>query len=61
MADPKLLQRDTGARNRVFSYTLGITSLNFTLRTDVKKHLKDFLQLLEAATKDVKEELEKKS
>lgn len=58
--DSKILKRDTGVRTRVFTYNLGVCNLSFTLRTDVKQELKEYVTLLEAALKDVKEELASK-
>jgi len=52
-----------GFTSRQFNYTKQVagtaqdTSLNFSLRTDVKNELKAFLELLEAAVVDVKEEI----
>jgi hypothetical protein len=40
-----------------FSYSKGKVSLTFTLRIDVKNELKDFLELLKVAQKEVEEEL----
>lgn len=40
-----------------FSYTKGKVSLNFTLRIDIKNELKDFLELLKVAQKEVESEL----
>lgn len=57
---PEPLKKDTGQRSRVFSYSKGDVSLTFTLRTDINIQLKDFLELLESAVVDVKEELESK-
>ena len=56
---------DSSVVNRRFAYTKNTGAknevrLSFTLRTDIKQELKDFLELLEAATKEVKEEIEKK-
>jgi len=42
-----------------FSYSKGKVGLNFNLRTDIKQEMKDFLELLEVAQKEVKEELKK--
>lgn len=41
-----------------FSYVKGKVSLNFTLRTDIKNELKDFLECLKVAQKEVEKELE---
>lgn len=43
-----------------FSYSKGNCNLNFVLRTDIKQELKDFLELLKVAAKEVEEELTKK-
>ena len=43
-----------------FSYSKGKCSLVFTLRIDMKTELKDFLELLKVAQKEVEEELTKK-
>lgn len=40
-----------------FSYSKGKVSLNFTLRIDIKNELKDFLELLKVAQKEVESEL----
>lgn len=52
-----ILTRNTGNRVREFNYTYGNTSLKFSLRTDIKTQLKDFLGLLKAAVEDVEKEL----
>lgn len=46
-------------QRKEFTYVVGNIRLNFTLRTDVKSELKSFLELLERATKDLTEEVEK--
>lgn len=46
--------------NRTFSYLKEGIKLDFTLRTDVKKDLKTFLEILEVAINDVKTEINKK-
>ena len=43
-----------------FSYSKGKIGLNFTLRTDIKQEMKDFLDLLKVAQKEVLEEIDKK-
>jgi len=55
-----ILQINSGIRNRNFSYSKGVCNLSFTLRTDVKIELKDFLELLKVAVKEVEEELTNK-
>lgn len=40
-----------------FSYSKGKISLNFSLRTDIKQEMKDFLELLKVAQKEVELEL----
>ena len=44
---------------RMFSYKVGNVNLSFTLRTDVKIEIKAFLEILDRATVEVKEELAK--
>lgn len=51
---------NTSTASRQFSYSKGDCKLNFGLRTDIKTELKDFLELLKVATKEVEEELTKK-
>jgi hypothetical protein len=46
--------------NRTFSYSIGSVSLNFTLRTDIKTELVDFLKILESAHEEVTAQLEQK-
>lgn len=45
---------------KTFSYLKGECKLEFTLRIDIKTELKDFLELLKVATKEVEEELTNK-
>jgi len=44
---------------RTFDYNQNGVRLNFTLRIDVKQELKDFLELLKLAEKEVEEEINK--
>ncbi len=44
-------------QTKQFSYTRNKVSLRFSLRTDIKSELKDFLELLKQAQKEVEEEL----
>lgn len=53
----KFLQRDHVQR-KTFNYKKANVNLDFTLRVDIKQELKDFLECLEAATADVKKEIE---
>jgi len=46
--------------NKIFSYSKGTVNLKFTLRTDIKIELKDFLELLKVAQKDIEIELSDK-
>lgn len=61
-AQKRALER-SGVRNRTFSYSIGrqgekgFVQLNFTLRTDIKDELKNFLQCIEASVLDLKEEI----
>jgi hypothetical protein len=45
--------------NKNFKYEKGKVSLNFTLRTDIKNELKDFLELLKVAQREVEEDINK--
>lgn len=47
-------------QSRQFAYQKGGVSLSFSLRTDIKQEMKDFVECLEAAITDVKEEIAKK-
>lgn len=44
---------------KVYSYELENVKLQFALRTDVKKEIKAFLQLIEKAAVELSEDLEK--
>lgn len=44
-------------QNKAFNYSRNGVTLNFTLRTDIKQELKDFLELLNEAVKDVSAEI----
>lgn len=44
---------------KTFSYKKGNCNLSFTLRIDMKPELKDFVEILKVATKEVEEELNK--
>lgn len=57
--DRKVLKRDTEEIRRTFNYKIDDVNLGFTLRIDVKKELKAFLECLESAVSDVKEQIEK--
>lgn len=46
--------------NKNFSYRKGNVQLEFSLRTDIKQQLKDFLELLKVAVTEVQEEINKK-
>lgn len=52
----KITSRDHVERKE-FNYTRNGVGLNFTLRTDIKQELKDFLELLNEAIKDVSAEI----
>jgi hypothetical protein len=54
----KVKQNNTVNKN--FSYSKGKCNLNFTLRTDIKSELKDFLELLKTAVAEVTDELKDK-
>lgn len=55
--DKKILQSVTETK-KVFSYELDGVSINFTMRTDIKKELKAGVQILERAIADFKKELD---
>jgi hypothetical protein len=56
MGGEKILKtNNTTSKN--FDYAKGNTSLKFTLRTDIKQELKDFLELLKVALKEVDDQL----
>ena len=42
-----------------FSYSKGRVSLNFSLRTDIKQELKDFIELLKIDQEEVIKEINK--
>jgi len=49
--------KDNSITRKEFNYSKGICGLKFSLRTDIKSELKDFLELLKVAQKDVEKEL----
>lgn len=52
----KVMQRKQ-EENKTYSYTLGKISLNITLRSDIKEDMKNFLEIMEQAKKDISEQL----
>ena len=50
--------QDNSQTRKDFNYSKGICNLKFILRTDIKSELRDFLELLKVAQKDVEKELE---
>ena len=52
-----LVSSNTTSKN--FSFSKGVCSLNFSLRTDIKTELKDFLELLKVAQNEVEKEIKK--
>lgn len=50
-----LIIKNTTSKN--FSYSKGSRNLNFSLRTDTKTELKDFLELLKVAQEEVEKEI----
>ena len=50
-----LITNNTTSKN--FSFSKGVCQLNFSLRTDIKGELKDFLELLKVATENVEKEI----
>lgn len=53
----KVKRNNTAHKN--FEYSQGKCTLKFILRTDIKQELKDFLEILKIAEKEVEEELKK--
>ena len=53
----KNIIKSESTTSRAFDYSYGNVTLKFSLRTDIKTDMKDFLVLLEKAVSDVKEEL----
>ena len=53
----KVKINNTTSKN--FSYSKGRVSLNFSLRTDIKQELKDFIELLKVAQEEVNKEINK--
>jgi len=58
--DPKKTLQTNNTTSKNFSYSKGKVNLNFSLRTDIKQELKDFLECLKVAIKDVTSEIEQK-
>lgn len=57
MKNPFSKVKTENVTNKTFSYSKGKVTLNFTLRTDVKGELKDFLELLKVAQKEIETEI----
>lgn len=60
MKNEKDVLKINNTLSKTFDYSKGNVNLRFTLRTDIKKDLKDFLELLKVAIKEVEEDLIKK-
>lgn len=45
--------------NKTFSYSKANVTLSFTLRTDIKQDLKNFLELLKVAQEEIEDEINK--
>lgn len=54
--DKKVLQKSSN-ESKSYQYQKGNVSLNFTLRSDIKQEMKDFIEILKAGIKDVEEQL----
>jgi hypothetical protein len=50
-----LTTNNTTSKN--FSFSKGVCNLSFSLRTDIKGELKDFLEILKAAQQEVEKEI----
>lgn len=59
MPDLKIIEKDEQQLRKNFGYTKDGISLKFTLRVDVKKELKAFLELMAEAKQDIEKEIEK--
>lgn len=59
MVQPTPLKKET-ISSKKFVYSKDGCNLEFTLNIDVKKEIKDFLEILKVAVIDVEEELNKK-
>lgn len=55
--DSKILKKAEQPVSRQFGYELDGITLSFTLRVDVKRQLKAWLALMEAAREDIEKEL----
>jgi len=55
MKNQKDILRTTSTLSKTFDYSKGNCNLNFSLRTDIKTELKDFLEILKYAIKEVEE------
>jgi len=53
----KVKINNTTSKN--FSYSKGSVSLSFSLRTDKKQELKDFIELLKVAQEEIVKEIKK--
>lgn len=58
MTNKFLKRNNTTSKN--FDYQKGSVGLKFSLRTDIKQELKDFLELLKTAVEEVEEEIKNK-
>lgn len=55
--EQKKILTTTNESKKTFNYALDGISINFTLRTDIKKELKAGVEILERAIEDFKKEL----
>ena len=53
----KKILKTNNTTSKNFSYSKGKCQLNFSLRTDVKTELKDFLELLKVSQTEVEKEI----
>ena len=49
--------KDNSVTRKDFNYSKGECSLRFSLRTDIKSELKDFLELLKVAQIEIEKEI----
>lgn len=56
----KQVMKTNHSQQKQYSYSYGNTTLNFTLRTDIKSEMKDFLLCLNQAVAEVEADLKTK-
>lgn len=59
MKDKRNITSTNHVETKQFAYSRNGVNLSFSLRTDIKQELKDFLELLQVAAQEVERELKK--